>query len=142
MHTIRLATSADSDAVFALVQQLGISQPPKRDAFDEAFVDAVVDADDHLLYVAEVDGLVAGYAFTTVARLLYTSGASAQLQELVVDEPARGRGLASMLVTAVEQECRRRGIRQLTVASSRAAAFYERLDYRSTADFLKKVFSD
>ncbi|MBC7761283.1 MAG: GNAT family N-acetyltransferase, partial [Candidatus Saccharibacteria bacterium] len=39
-----------------------------------------------------------------------------------------------------EEECRSRGVRQLTVASSHAARFYERLDYRSTSDFLKKSF--
>ena len=44
------------------------------------------------------------------------------------------------LVSAIEEECRSRGVRQLTVASSHAARFYERLDYRSTSDFLKKSF--
>ncbi|MHB1172675.1 MAG: GNAT family N-acetyltransferase [Lacisediminihabitans sp.] len=139
---IRPATLADADAVFALLDQLGSDYLPDRTAFNEAFGDAVLEADDHLLFVAESDGAVVGYALTTIARLLYTNGDSAQLQELVVDETARGAGIGSQLVIAVEQECRARGIRQLTVASSRSAAFYERLDYRSTADFLKKVLSE
>ncbi len=95
---------------------------------------------DHILLVAELDDVVSAYAYTTIERLLYTNGDSAQLQELAVNTPARDRGLGSLLVSAIEDECRSRGVRQLTVASSHAARFYERLDYRSTSDFLKKSF--
>jgi ribosomal protein S18 acetylase RimI-like enzyme len=139
---IRLASSADADAIFGLHEQLPSSYNPPRASFDEAFGDVVRDQDDRFLYVAESGAVVVGYALTTVVRPLYTDGLSAELQELVVDVEARSRGIGSQLVTAVEAECRRRGARQLTVASSRGAAFYERLDYRSTADFLKKVLSD
>jgi ribosomal protein S18 acetylase RimI-like enzyme len=126
--------------VFTLVEQLGIGERPNRSSFEVAFLGAVKEGGDHILFVAESAGVVVGYALTTIARLLYTNGDSAQLQELVVDSAARDRGIGSQLVTAVERECRARGVRQLTVASIRAAAFYERLDYRSTADFLKKSF--
>jgi ribosomal protein S18 acetylase RimI-like enzyme len=139
---IRLASSADADAIFGLLEQLPSSYNPPRASFDEAFGDVVRDQDDRFLYVAESGAVVVGYALTTVVWPLYTDGLSAELQELVVDVEARSRGIGSQLVTAVEAECRRRGARQLTVASSRGAAFYERLDYRSTADFLKKVLSD
>jgi ribosomal protein S18 acetylase RimI-like enzyme len=137
---IRPAALDDVDSVFTLLQQLGIGEAPNRETFQEAFADAVRDAHDHILLVADLDGAVAGYALTTVVRLLYTNGDSAQLQELVVDAAARHRGIGSKLVSAMEAECRKRGVRQLTVASIRAAAFYERLDYRSTADYLKKHF--
>jgi ribosomal protein S18 acetylase RimI-like enzyme len=139
---IRRARRDDSSQVFGLLGQLGTSYPSDREAFDRAFEAAVLESTDHLLYVAALEGRVVGYALTTISRPLYTNGDAAQLQELVVDEPARGLGIGSLLVTTVEGECRRRGIRQLTVASSRGASFYERLDYRSTADFLKKIFSD
>jgi GNAT superfamily N-acetyltransferase len=140
---IRAATVDDADAVFSLVEQLGIGDTPLRPSFDEAFADAVQDDDDHILFVYEADGAVVGYALATIARLLYANGDVAQLQELVVDASASGRGFGSALVTAVERECIARGVRQLTVASIlRAASFYERLDYRSSADFLKKRFLD
>lgn len=137
---IRPATESDLDAVFALVEQLGIGERPNRSSFETAFLGTVKEGSGHILLVAEASGVVVGYALTTIARLLYTNGDSAQIQELVVDGAARDRGIGSQLVTAVERECRERGVRQLTVASKRAAAFYERLDYRSTADFLKKSF--
>ena len=140
---IRSATVADADAVFSLVEQLGIGDAPERRSFDEAFADAVKDTTDHFLFVYESEGTVVGYALTTIERLLYTTGDVAQLQELVVDASAAGKGFGSALVSAVESECIARGVRQLTVASIlRAASFYERLNYRSSADFLKKRFLD
>ncbi|HEY0260331.1 MAG TPA: GNAT family N-acetyltransferase [Lacisediminihabitans sp.] len=140
---IRAARLDDADAVFGLVEQLGIGGTPERSSFDEAFEDAVKDAADHVLFVAEVEDVVVGYALATVVRLLYTNGDSAQLQELVVDSAASGHGYGSQLVSAIEDECIARGVRHLTVASIlRAASFYERLDYRSTADYLKKSFLD
>jgi GNAT superfamily N-acetyltransferase len=137
---VRLAAPSDADAVFSLVEQLGIGEKPIRKSFVDAFAHAVEPSRDHLLLVAELDGILSGYAYTTIARLLYTNGDSAQLQELAVNTPARDRGLGSLLVSAIEEECGLRGVRQLTVASSHAARFYERLDYRSTSDFLKKSF--
>jgi len=138
---IRTATATDADALFALVEQLGIGEVPLRGSFDVAFSAAVQDTDHHILFVMDTGGAVVGYALATVARLLYTNGDTAQLQELVVDASAAGNGYGSQLVSAVERECVARGVRQLAVASIlRAASFYERLDYRSTADYLKKSF--
>lgn len=139
---IRPATLADSGAVFALVEQLADRYDVDRAAFDDAFQHAVEKAEDHFLMVAENgEGKVVGYALMTIARLMYTRDDTAQIQELIVDDAARSGGIGSRLVYAMEDICRERNISQLTVASSRAPAFYDRLDYRSTADFLKKKFT-
>lgn len=138
---IRPATVDDGDAVFALVEQLGDRYDVDRAAFDDAFCHAVERAEDHFLQVA-VDGAdrVLGYALMTIARLMYTRDDIAQIQELIVGKAARNAGVGSRLVYAMEDICRARNLTQLTVASSRTPAFYDRLDYRSTADFLKKSF--
>lgn len=139
---MRRATIADGPTVFGLLAQLGEQYTPNRDVFDAAFAEAVRHEDDHLLFVADDGDAVVGYALATIARLLYTNGDAAQLQELVVDERSRGRGVGSQLVSSIEAECRSRGVQQLTVATLKSASFYERLDYRSTADFLKKRFDE
>ena len=142
MSGVRRATATDADAVFDLVQQLGAAFVPVRAAFDESFA-AIVDgiADDALLLVAEnEEGIVRGYALTTIARLLSTNGLSAQLQEIAVDEDARGLDLGTALVREVEAECIRRGVRQLTVAARRAGGFYDRLGYSQNAEYMRRVF--
>lgn len=137
---IRPARASDSDAVFTLLNQLDVSYLPDREAFDVTFDAFAAGESSALLLVAEIDGAVNGYALTTISRLLYTNGSSAQLQELVVEGSAQGNGIGSLLVESTERECRARGVRQLTVASRRASGFYERLGYGSTADYLKRSF--
>jgi GNAT superfamily N-acetyltransferase len=137
---IRAAGSADVDQVFGLVEQLGIGPAADRAAFGVAFDHTVADTADEVLLVAERDGDVVGYALATISHPLYTRGDFAHLQELVVSPDVSSQGLGSQLVTAIERECISRGVTQLTVSILRAAGFYERLDYRSTSDYLKKSF--
>ncbi|HET8957026.1 MAG TPA: GNAT family N-acetyltransferase [Microcella sp.] len=143
MTTVRRARPDDADAVFSLVRQLGGTFVPVRAPFDASFADVVAAGEDDamfLLVAEDGDGAVAGYALTTIARLLSTNGPSAQLQEIVVDSAARGHDLGTALVHAVEAECIRRGVRQITVASRRAGGFYDRLGYSQNAEYMRRVF--
>lgn len=139
---VRLAVAADADAVFPLVQQLGAAFVPVRSVFDDSFAEIVADGGQNsLLLVAEDEsGAVQGYALVTITRLLSTNGLSAQLQEIVVDNEARGLDLGTALVREVESECVRRGVRQLTVAARRAGGFYDRLGYSQGAEYMRRVF--
>jgi ribosomal protein S18 acetylase RimI-like enzyme len=142
-YTIREAVVGDAVSVFALLQQLADTYTPNESAFAESFEELVSGKTDASIVVAVDDaGAIRGYALTTVNRMLHTNGSSAQLQELVVDSALRGAGLGSALVEHIERVCRARGVKQLTVASRRSAGFYERMGYRSTADFLKRTFDD
>lgn len=140
MALVRRATEADADAIFELVRQLGATFVPVRTAFDVSFTAILSDADALLLVGEGDDGSVQGYALTTITRLLSTNGPSAQLQEIAVDEAARGLDLGTMLVHEVEAECIARGVRQLTVAARRAGGFYDRLGYSQNAEFMRRVF--
>ena len=138
---IRGAQLSDGDRIFVLLKQLEESYAPDRNAFNESFSFLVEDEATSVLLVAEDGkGFVLGYALTTISPLLYTNGRSAQLQELVVDDAHRASGIGTALIEAVENLCRERQVKQLTVASRRSADFYERLGYHSTADYLKRTF--
>ena len=138
---IRAARPADADAVYALLEQLATSYSPERGAFDTNFPLLLNDRSTSLLLVAEdAAGAVVGYALTTITPLLHSNGSSAHLQELVVDDSHRSQGVGTAIVEEVERICRERAVRQITVASRRSADFYERIGYRSSADFLKRTF--
>ena len=139
---IREARPGDEEGLFTLVGELGHAFPPVRSAFDVTI--ASYFAGEHpsvLLYVSEGEkGELQGYALTTIVPLLATNGPSAQLQELVVDDAARGQDVGTQLVRAVEAECERRGVTQLTVASRRAGGFYDRLGFHESAEYMRRFF--
>lgn len=138
---IRRAEAGDGDQLFALVQQMGHAFDPERDAFDRTFASYL--SGEHpsvLLLVAADDGVLRGYALSTIVPLLSTNGLAAQLQEIVVDSGARGSSYGTELVHAVEVECIARGVTQLTVASRRAGGFYDRLGYHENAEYMRRFF--
>jgi N-acetylglutamate synthase-like GNAT family acetyltransferase len=138
--TVRYATAADEVALLGLVGELGHAVPLDHAAFANSLVVALADFPRTLIHVAEVEGQVAGYALTTVSALLYSNGPSAQLQEIAVDEKVQARGVGTALVQAVEADCEKQGVTQLTVASRRAGGFYDRLGYTQQAEYMRRLF--
>jgi len=137
---IRFATESDGPRVLDLVARLGHAVPVDAEAFSQAFPAVLADYPRSMLHVAEVDGVVAGYALTTINPLLCTNGPSAQLQEIVVDEDMQTSGVGTALVRAVEKACEEGGVTQLTVASRRAGGFYDRLGYTQQAEYMRRLF--
>jgi N-acetylglutamate synthase-like GNAT family acetyltransferase len=138
---VREARAGDEDAIFALVEQLGHAFAPERQAFDATIASYLAgEQPTVLLYVVDDGDAIRGYALTTIVPLLSTNGPSAQLQEIVVAADARGHDYGTQLVQAVEAECRRRGVRQLTVASRRAGGFYDRLGFHESAEYMRRFF--
>ena len=138
---IRFASEADGPRILELVGRLGHAVPVDAEAFAQAFPVVLADHPRSLLHVAEVDGVVAGYALTTINPLLYTNGPSAQLQEIVVDDTMQTSGVGTALVRAVEKACEEGGVTQLTVASRRAGGFYDRLGYTQQAEYMRRLFT-
>jgi ribosomal protein S18 acetylase RimI-like enzyme len=139
---IREARPGDEDALFDLVQQLGHAFTPDRTAYDETIAGYFRGEQPSVLLLVVDDGSprLGGYALTTIVPLLTTNGPSAQLQEIAVDEAARGRGYGTLLVRAVEAQCEQRGVTQLTVASRRAGGFYDRLGFTDAAEYMRRFF--
>jgi N-acetylglutamate synthase-like GNAT family acetyltransferase len=138
---IREARDGDQEGLYSLVAQLGHALPPVRSAFNATIAQyfAGEHPSVHLLVVDD-GGTLQGYALTTIVPLLATNGPSAQLQEIVVDGDARGHDYGTRLVRAVEAECERRGVTQLTVASRRAGGFYDRLGFHESAEYMRRFF--
>lgn len=137
---VRLAVETDRERVRELVGKLGHAVELDATIFESSFTEVIADAPRSMLHVAEVDGMLVGYALTTVNTLLYSNGPSAQLQEIVVDDTIQTRGVGTALVRAVEEACKERGVTQLTVASRRAGGFYDRLGYTQQAEYMRRLF--
>lgn len=114
------------DALSALLPQLSSSPPPNAAQLDEVLVAAGT-----TLFVARVEGRIVG-ALTLVTFRIPT-GLKAWIEDVVVDESARGHGVGEALNRAALDEAARRGATSvsLTSRSSREAAnrLYQRIGF-------------
>jgi ribosomal protein S18 acetylase RimI-like enzyme len=127
---IRPADRVDDDLVAAfttLIPQLSSSSPPP--STDE--LRAIVESPDSVLFVARLDGSIVGSL--TLAFYRIPTGLKAWIEDVVVDDVARGRGVGEALNRAAIAEAADRGAKNvsLTSRSSREAAnrLYRRLGF-------------
>jgi ribosomal protein S18 acetylase RimI-like enzyme len=110
-----------------LIPQLSSSSPPP--SAEE--LEQIVASPDCVLYLARVDGRLVGSL--TLAFYRIPTGLKAWIEDVVVDESARGHGVGEQLSGAAIVEARRRGAKHvsLTSRSSREAAnrLYQRLGF-------------
>jgi ribosomal-protein-alanine acetyltransferase len=133
---LRAATPADLPAILALEERAFASDRFNRRQFR------------YLLRQARSSFLVAraGHDLLGYGVVLYRAHSRrARLYTIAVAEAARGRGLASALITALAAEARRRGCRQLglEVRADNIAArgLYEKLGFR-VVDTLAGYYED
>lgn len=128
--TVEIATSVDDELVDAyarLIPQLSSSNPaPGREALA-----AIVGSTDAAVFVAKADGRIVGSLTLVVFRI--PTGVRAWIEDVVVDESARGHGVGEAMNRAALDEARRRGATtvDLTSRPSREAAnrLYQRLGF-------------
>jgi GNAT superfamily N-acetyltransferase len=128
---IRDVRARDAAALAGLLGQLGYPSTPEQ---VERRLTHLGAADR--VFVAEVDGELAGLAGIHVSPSLEYDADAAKVSAIVVDERFRRRGIGEALMRAVEDEARRRGcvLLFLTTAERRADAhaFYRRLGLEET----------
>lgn len=124
------ATAVDDRLVAAfaqLIPQLSNSNPPP----DAAALEAIVASDTSVLLVAVSDGEIVGSLTLVLAGI--PTGLRAWIEDVVVDEAARGRGVGEALNNEAIRRAQARGARtvDLTSRPSREAAnrLYERLGF-------------
>jgi GNAT superfamily N-acetyltransferase len=131
--TIRAARRADAESIAALLGELGYpSDAPQV----ERRLEWIASDEASQLFVADVDGEVAGLAGLHVLPLVQRDEVGAELTAMVVGAAHRRKGVGAELLAAVEREARSRGCGRLVLSSadrrSDAHAFYERLGFEST----------
>ena len=140
--TIRRGQAEDEAVLFGLARQYQTGREAiGRDEFSVA-LDNVLrhrDQETNVLFVAEEDGKVVGYSLMTVSRLLHAPGLTAHLQEIVVDDEARGRGIGDRLMQANEHYCMGRGVRQLSASTARIGSFYNHRGFEAMGEHYRKL---
>lgn len=115
------------DALARLIPQLSSSNPPPT----RSQLEELVASDASTLFLARVDGRIVGSL--TLATFRIPTGVRAWIEDVVVDETARGHGVGEALNRAALEHARSRGAItvELTSRPSRQAAnrLYQRLGF-------------
>ncbi len=126
---IEIATEATEelrDGIARILPQLSSSPPPTLDELRE-----IVSDPDSSLLVARLDGAIVGSLTLVLYRI--PTGLKAWIEDVVVDEAARGHGIGEQLNRAALDDAARRGVKAVTLTSrpSREAAnrLYQRIGF-------------
>lgn len=130
MTSIRAATPADAETLSGLSDQLGYAADAT--AIARRLADIAAHGSDLVLVAVDPDGTVCGFAQAQVRRLLIADP-FVELVGLVVAERARGAGVGTALLAAVEAWAGEHGCAGMRVRSNvvrgRAHRFYLRKGY-------------
>lgn len=135
---IRRATASDIEVMISLLNQLFLIEadfefhPQKQ----RAGLELMLKQPQHLLLVAETGKTIVGMC--SVQRLISTAegGEVGLLEDLVVDEENRGKGVGSALLQAVTEWARENGLTRLQLLADKkngpALAFYHHKGWEET----------
>lgn len=138
----------DLDAIMHLHRELGWNPAFQADGSTlRQRLNALVTGENALLLVAEIDGQVMGYVHGEVVTYLLFAGREMLVSELFVREAARGRGIGTGLLAAIEAEAVKHKCFRISVLNSRERQSYKRGFYPSlgyeersqTANFTKRL---
>jgi ribosomal protein S18 acetylase RimI-like enzyme len=129
MFQIRPCREEDFEHIFELLRQLWPDRPLAADSLRVVYERAL--ASDWQAYVCATAGeMVVGFASLSVKNNLWQEGFLGHVDELVVDEEYRGRGVGTQLLGHLIALAKQRGCRRIELDSAlnRQAAhrFYQR----------------
>ncbi|EGF89231.1 acetyltransferase GNAT family protein [Asticcacaulis biprosthecium C19] len=130
---IRAVTADDKAAWRPLWQAyLDFYNQPLPDAVTDLTFARFLDPEESMfMVVAHVDGAMVGFATYILHRSTWAKDGYCYLEDLYVDDKARGRGAARALIAAVTEDARSRGMGRLYWVThdhnARARALYDKV---------------
>jgi ribosomal protein S18 acetylase RimI-like enzyme len=139
---IRPATAGDAPAAIGLMAQLNEVAHGQIDAGMEDRFRAMLNLPGYAIFVAQDEqGQIVGLLTASARWTLWHMGPCAIIEELVVDEAARGQGAGRALIQAALEWAKAQACSEVEVSTgmdnSAAQAFYRRLGFTSEALLLE-----
>jgi GNAT superfamily N-acetyltransferase len=101
---------------------------------------------DHHVLVAKLAGSVVGFVNFATRRTIMHARASGLIDELIVAEKCRGRGIGTGLIAAVVERCRELGCDEVEVSTentnNEAREFYKKCGFEEDSVLLEKHLKD
>ncbi|MCK5114591.1 MAG: GNAT family N-acetyltransferase [Phycisphaerae bacterium] len=135
---IRQAVLADANQIFSLVESFATSFKPERKAFNHSLRHLLQD-DSVLMNVSVCENEIVAYCLAFDHYALYANGRVTWVEEIMVREDLRGKGIGKNHMKSVEKWAVSRKSKLIGLATRRAAPFYEAIGYEDSAIFFKKT---
>jgi len=124
---IRPLRPGDLGAIMGLHRELGWNPAFRADGTTlHERLELLIGEDNTLLLVAEIGGRVVGYIHGEMVTYLLFAGREMLVSEVFVVEEARGQGVGSALMGAIEAEAIQRRCFRISVLNSRERESYRR----------------
>jgi glucosamine-phosphate N-acetyltransferase len=134
MIEIRDCINSDFDQVFGLLRQLWPDRALERAMIEESFLRGL-GSDSHRYISAVVGDSVVGFCSIIVRSSIWAQGYLGYIDELVVDEVHRGKGIGGRLLQQAVELAKEAGCRKVELDSAfhreEAHKFYERQGFES-----------
>jgi GNAT superfamily N-acetyltransferase len=146
--TVRLAKPEDWPAVAGLLVELGrgVAAGTADDATHQLQFAGHIRQIEHVTLVAEGDGEVLGVVDMEYHQRLGDHRPQARVNDLVVTERARGRGVGAVLLSRAEELARKRGCFRMALVTAawreQTIAFYERQGWQGYGAWFVKPLTD
>ena len=126
------------DSLFSLASDFAMSFTLDEEAFRSSAL-GLLEREDAWLRGAFTSNTLVGYALGFDHLTLFANGRVSWLEEIMVAEDYRRRGVGRALMVAFESWAGSRGSKLIALATRRAASFYEALGYEASATYYRRV---
>ena len=137
----RPANAADRDQIYDLVEKLTGESPTDR--WDDVYTSHLMGERGTIVVAENKDGIL-GCATVSYNLALRYGGEYCELEELIVEESARGLNLGRLLVQRTIDDAKRRGCAEiglyLVPTTEGNRGFYEKLGFKVLGTELRQMF--
>jgi len=135
---VRKANKNDLENIYNLVKAFATSFEPEKECFISSFEHILHDKYANII-VAEHDMQIIGYSLGFIHDTFYANGKVAWLEEIMVKEDFRRKGIGFELVRTFEEYSKEKKCKLVALATRRASAFYNSIGYEESATYFRKI---
>ena len=139
---VRLAKSEDQSRCLELLDVLAKATSDLHEIFDSETFKNLISNERGSLVVAEENGAVLGMASISYNLALRYNGEYCQLEELVVDQDARGKNVGGLLIEETIKLAKKRGCKEyglyILESTKHNQGFYEKYGFVKVGEEMRQ----
>ena len=139
---VRLAKSEDQNRCLELLDVLAKATSDQHEIFDLETFENLISNERGSLVVAEENGSVLGMASISFNLALRYNGEYCQLEELVVDQDARGKNVGGLLIEETIKLAKKRGCKEyglyILESTKHNQGFYEKYGFVKVGEEMRQ----